>query len=98
EHDVLSGRIKPRESSAKLLPVLRRVHLEKRIVRAVVERPAQRQLASFSRDHLGDDWSMPRHQDIDRHIRLALDMDDFTPSLRRLPSLRREVLPAGVES
>ena len=47
-HHVLSRRIELRKCVLEIIPVLRSVHVEERHVKAVVKRPAQRQLAGFA--------------------------------------------------
>ena len=97
-HHVLSGSVKGRKSAAELLPVLRRIHFKKRIVGAVVERPAQSQLTSFAGDEFSDHGSVTGHGHIHHHIWLALHVNHFAAVLRRLPSFGSQILAIRIES
>src|SRR5208337_3010346 len=96
-HYVLSRRVKIRESLAKLIPVLRRVHVEENLSNAVLQRPAQSNLPRLARNQFANNWPMPRSHHVERHIRLALDVDRFLPVLWFHPSRRSFVLPLGIE-
>ena len=58
--DVLPGRVEFRKCSAEFVPVLGRVHIEERIADAVVECPAQRDLARLAGNKVGDDRAVAR--------------------------------------
>jgi hypothetical protein len=66
--------------------VARRIHIEERNPQAVIERPAQRQLALFAGDKVGDDGPVARDLHIDGHIPLSLDVNDFDSMFRLRPS------------
>ena len=88
-NNVLSRCGQLREGFLELIPVLCRVYIEKRIVQRIVERPAQRDLARLARNEVGDERTMAREGDIDRHVGLSLDVNDFLAVLKRLPAFRR---------
>src|SRR5258708_25403729 len=82
----------------ELVPVLGRIHVEKRVADSVVESPPQRDLARFTVGQLAHDGAMPSDFDVDHDIRFALHVDHFLSKIRLLPSIWSEVLALSVES
>ena len=94
---VLPRSDEPRERFAELIPVLCRVNIEKCQSHAVVEGPAQRDLARLAWNQVGDDRAMPRRDDIERYIGLVLNVNDLRAMFRLRPSFGSFVHPLRVE-
>src|SRR6266542_1392036 len=96
-NDILSGCVKLRERMAEVLPVLSRIHVEERIASAIVQSPAQRDLAGLSGGQFGNDRTVPGNFDIDHHIWLASHANDFAAYFRGLPAVGGLVLTLIIE-
>ena len=96
-HYVLSGRAESRERFAKLIPILGRVHVEEHQAHAVLQGPAQGDLARLARKQFRDDWPMARAHYIHNYVRLAFDVNRLLPMLRINPSLCSFVLALRIE-
>ena len=84
--DVLSGSVELRKRLAEFVPVLRRIDIEKWHAQAVIERPAQCQLARLARNQFADDGAMPRDLYINRYIRLTFDVNHLYRGVRAAAS------------
>ncbi len=71
--------------------------MEERIADAVIERPAQRDLASLTGSQLSHDGAVAGDLDVDDNILLAFHMDDFLAHFGLLPAVGRQVLALIVE-
>ena len=96
-HHVLAGGDKIREGLPELIPVRRGIQVEEGEGQVVVQRPAECDLARFSRNQVGDDRAVTGGQNVERNVGLAFDVDDFLPMQRIPPSGRRFVLALIVE-
>src|SRR5262249_7259183 len=96
-HHVLSGRIESQERFDELVPVLGGIHVEKRIVQAVVESPAQSELAAFAGDQFRDDGTVARDGNVEDHIGSIFDMNDFAAMIEVAPALWRLILAFFVQ-
>ena len=96
-HHILPGRAEGREGLAKFVPVLGGVHVEEHQTLAVLQRPAQGNLAGLAGKQLCDNGAVARSYHIENHVGLAFDVNRFLPMLRFNPSCGSFVLPLRIE-
>ena len=94
---VLSRRIKVRKGLSELIPILRRIYVEKGNLQAVVECPTKGQLPCFTGYEFRDDGPVPCDLHINVNIRLAFDVNNFCAVLGLHPTFRSLIIPFGVE-
>src|SRR6202049_3799960 len=96
-HYILSGCAEGGERFTKFAPVMRRVHIEKHEAHAVLQGPAQCDLARLARQCFRDDRPVTRCYHVQNYVWLSFDVNCFLTVPRLNPSRRRLVLPLSIE-